>query len=104
MKLNIGINRYYPSNLVTHEGAPAKFISPEQQLRRSVLACMLWESTFYESGVSIADRISEGVKQVSPEFVSNLAIEARKVHNLRHAPLWLVRALVREARGNPIVS
>ena len=27
----------------THEGAPAKHISAEQELRRSVLACMLWE-------------------------------------------------------------
>ncbi len=27
----------------THEGAPAKHISAEQELRRSLLACMLWE-------------------------------------------------------------
>ena len=40
--------------LRTHEGAPARHISPELQLRRSVLACMLWESQFYEDGVEIA--------------------------------------------------
>jgi 60 kDa SS-A/Ro ribonucleoprotein len=34
----------------THEGAPARNISPELQLRRSVLACLLWESQFYEDG------------------------------------------------------
>jgi len=27
----------------THEGAPARNISAELQLRRSVLACLLWE-------------------------------------------------------------
>jgi hypothetical protein len=30
----------------SHEGAPARHISPEMQLRRSVLACLLWESQF----------------------------------------------------------
>jgi len=33
--------------LKTHEGAPAVQISAEAQLRRSVLACMLWENQFY---------------------------------------------------------
>jgi hypothetical protein len=32
----------------THDGAPARNISTELQLRRSVLACLLWESQFYE--------------------------------------------------------
>src|SRR5215470_497269 len=40
--------------LRTHEGAPARHISPELQLRRSVLACLLWESQFYEDGVEMA--------------------------------------------------
>ena len=43
----------------THEGAPARNISSELQLRRSVLACLLWESQFYEDGVEIAGRIAE---------------------------------------------
>ena len=29
----------------THEGTPAATVSPELQLRRSVLACLLWESS-----------------------------------------------------------
>ena len=41
----------------THEGAPARNIPAEWQLRRSVLACMLWEDQFYEDGVAIAGRI-----------------------------------------------
>ena len=42
----------------THEGAVASKITPELQLRRSVMACLLWESNFYEDGVTIADRYS----------------------------------------------
>ena len=38
--------------LRTHEGAPAVEISAEAQLRRSVLACLLWENQFYEDGVT----------------------------------------------------
>lgn len=77
----------------THEGAPAKQITPEQQLRRSVLACMLWEREFYEGGADIAERIVEGVRSVSPDKVAGLAVEARTVFNLRHAPLLLTAAM-----------
>jgi TROVE domain len=48
-----------------HEGAPAKNISAEQELRRSVLACMLWEDQFYEDGVAIAGRIRELVPSLA---------------------------------------
>lgn len=81
--------------LTTHEGAPADRISAEKQLRRSVLACMLWEDSFYESGVSIADRIAALVPQVDPVKVGLLAVDAREQYKLRHAPLWLVLAMVR---------
>ena len=53
----------------THEGAPARNISPELQLRRSVLACLLWESQFYEDGVEIAGRIAEFVPKVAAQKV-----------------------------------
>lgn len=86
----------------THEGAPAKRIDSELQLRRSVLSCLLWEDEFYEDGISIADRISEAAKLCSAEFVSALAVEARRVHGLRHAPLLLLLDLVR--RGGPGVA
>lgn len=88
----------------THEGAPAKRINAEQQLRRSVLACMLWESTFYEDGVSIAERIASLVSEVKPEKVSALAIEAREKMKLRHAPLWIVRAMARLPKHKAFVS
>ena len=75
----------------THEGAPARLISNELQLRRSVLACMLWENQFYEDGVEIAGRIAELVPKVAAEKVATRAVEAREQKNLRHAPLLLER-------------
>jgi TROVE domain/von Willebrand factor type A domain len=90
--------------LKTHEGAPAKNISAEQQLRRSVLACLLWEKQFYEDGVEIAGRIAELVSNVAPETVAALAVEARESMKLRHASLLLVREMARHAAHRPLVA
>jgi TROVE domain len=79
--------------IYTHEGGKAKIINPEFQLRRSVMSCMLWEKSFYEDGVEIADRISELVAAVKPEIVAAMAVEAREKMKLRHVPLLLVRML-----------
>lgn len=79
----------------THEGAVAKHINPEFQLRRSVMANMLWESEFYEDGQTIANRIVSLVKLVRPEAVAAIAIEAREAMKLRHVPLLLVREMAR---------
>jgi hypothetical protein len=88
----------------THEGAPARHISPELQLRRSALACLLWESQFYEDGVEIAGRIAELVPKVAPEKVAALAVEARELMKLRHAPLLLVREMARHKTHRAPVS
>lgn len=88
----------------THEGAPAKNISAEQELRRSVLACMLWEDQFYEDGVAIAGRIRELVPKVAAEKVAALAVEAREKMKLRHAPLLLVREMARLATHRQLVA
>jgi hypothetical protein len=88
----------------THEGAPARNISPELQLRRSVLACMLWENQFYEDGVEIAGRIAELVPKVAAEKVAALAVEAREQMKLRHAPLLLVREMARHKTHRALVS
>lgn len=82
----------------THEGANASHLTPEQELRRSVMACMLWEDTFYENGVDIATRIQDLVKYVEPEKVKQIAIEARQQMNLRHIPLLLCVALARQGK------
>jgi 60 kDa SS-A/Ro ribonucleoprotein len=88
----------------THEGTPARHISPEMQLRRSVLACLLWESQFYEDGVEIAGRIAELVPKVAAERVGALAVEAREQMKLRHAPLLLVREMARHKTHRAPVS
>jgi 60 kDa SS-A/Ro ribonucleoprotein len=88
----------------THEGAPARHISPELQLRRSVLACLLWESQFYEDGVEIAGRIAELVPKVAAEKVAALAVEARAKMKLRHAPLLLAREMARHKTHRHLVS
>jgi hypothetical protein len=88
----------------THEGAPARKISPELQLRRSVLACLLWENQFYEDGVEIAGRIAELVPKVEAEKVAALAIEARDRMKLRHAPLLLVREMARHKTHRGLVA
>ena len=88
----------------THEGAPTRHISPELQLRRSVLACLLWESQFYEDGVEIAGRIAELVPKVAAEKVATLAVEARERMKLRHVPLLLVREMARHKTHRAPVS
>jgi 60 kDa SS-A/Ro ribonucleoprotein len=88
----------------THEGAPARTISTELQLRRSVLACLLWENQFYEDGVEIAGRIAELVPKVAAEKVAALAVEAREKMKLRHAPLLLVREMARHATHRGLVA
>lgn len=86
-KLNVAVKA---APVYTAEGAPAARIGPEQELRRTVAACMLWEDGFYESGASVADRIKALVPKCRPEFVAACAFEARTKMKLRHAPLLLV--------------
>ncbi len=86
--------------IYTHEGAVAVYANPEQQLRRSVMANMLFEGEFYEDGESIAKRIEDSVKEVlkkkdGAELVSDIAYEARAKMKLRHVPLLLTVALIR---------
>jgi 60 kDa SS-A/Ro ribonucleoprotein len=96
MNLNFGVR--------THEGAPARNISAELQLRRSVLACLLWENQFYEDGVEIAGRIAELAPKVAAEKVAALAVEGREKMKLRHAPLLLVREMARHATHRGLVA
>jgi hypothetical protein len=88
----------------THEGTPAKHISTELQLRRSVLACLLWENQFYEDGVEIAGRIAKLVPKVEPEKVAALALEARERMKLRHVPLLVVREMARHKTHRGLVA
>jgi 60 kDa SS-A/Ro ribonucleoprotein len=102
-KLNI-LKLSHLAPVRTHEGGPAKAITPEQALRRSVLACMLWEDEFYEEGVQIAGRIRELVPRVEAAKVAALAVEAREAMKLRHVPLLLVREMARHASHRALVA
>src|SRR5215472_12381552 len=96
LNLNFGVR--------THEWAPARLISYVMQLRRSALACLLWENQFYEDGVEIASRIAELVPKVEAEKVAALAIEAREQMKLRHAPLLLIREMARHKTHRGLVA
>lgn len=93
MKINV------PQRRFTHEGGPACRLTPEQQLRRSVLSCLLWEKGFYEEGDSVADRICSLCDQVEPSLIAALAIEARTEFHLRHVPLLLLTCLAKRGGG-----
>lgn len=80
----------------THEGGRAyPHLTAEQELSRSVCACLLWENTFYEDGADISDRIESLCPKVSPDFLANLAVGVRSKGKLRHVPLLMARELAR---------
>lgn len=94
-KINVKFNTKGATTCRTHGGAKASHVSAEEQLRRSVMACLLWEDTFYETGEEIATRIASLIKQVQPEKVAKMAIDARTNQKLRHVPLLIAREMSR---------
>lgn len=98
------LNKKTKNTEVTHEGAPAAAISPLQQLRRSVLSCLLWEDGFYEDGKTIAERICELATKCSVAEVAAVAIEAKRDMRLRHVPLLLARELARSKEGRKLLA
>ena len=100
-KMNVW-KRIFPAR--THEGAVAQKVSAKAELRRTVLACLLWEDAFYEKGSGIAARIAELVRANKAEDVAALAREARGEMQLRHVPLFLVRELARRKGTGPLVA
>jgi 60 kDa SS-A/Ro ribonucleoprotein len=93
-----------PDSIYTHEGAKAKHISFKAQLERSVMACLLWEKQFYESGENIADRIKSLIPNVLPQDCADIAIKARSQMNLRHVPLLIVREMARLEKHKALVA
>jgi len=92
--------RNYGEQNTTHEGANARKLTPDQELRRSVLSCMLWEDSFYENGESIFSRIESLCKEVDPNVLAKLAVEARIKFKLRSVPILLARLLAKRS-GHP---
>jgi len=90
------INKIRP--VKNHEGAKASKAGSVEELRRTLMSCLLWEDGFYESGVSVADRIKDLVSKISKDKLSVIAVEARVQMKLRHAPLWLCRWMAKEKK------
>ena len=86
----------------THEGAVSVSTSATNQLRRTVMACMLFENGFYESGQDSAQRMRELIKTVPFSDAAQIAIDAREKMKLRHAPLFLVREMLRYHKGRQV--
>lgn len=101
MKTNVSMKT---KPIKTAEGARAKRINPELQLRRSVMACLLFEKEFYEEGEDIASRIADGVADVVPEIAAAIAVEAREKMKLRHVPLWIVRHMAKLPEHKKLVA
>lgn len=100
MKTNV---KYTPKSY-THEGAVAKNINAKQELRRTVMSCLLWENSFYESGVDIATRIANLVPRVSGKDAMEIAIECRTSMKLRHTPLYIARLMAQNAHQREYVA
>jgi hypothetical protein len=100
MKINTRAN-IGPKN---HEGIAAAPLTHEQELRRTVMACLLWEETFYENGEDAAERIRKLVTECKPAFVAELAVKARTDMKLRHVPLLLVREMARVPGHKALVA
>ena len=89
------VKRFSDDNLAGGMGMPAALQSNEAKLRRLVMACLLWEDTAYEDGVSIVEEIKKTIPLVSGEFCLELATKARTEQKLRHVPLLVIREMCR---------
>lgn len=98
-RTNVGIKT---PKVYTHGGAEASKISAEDSLRRSVMACFLWEDNFYEDGVEIGQRIRELASKVSVDTLIAMAKEARHDHHLRHVPLLLLCEVIKRGKGKQV--
>ncbi|MBQ7192603.1 MAG: TROVE domain-containing protein [Paludibacteraceae bacterium] len=77
-----------------HEGAIAYTMTPEMELYTAIVTSML-NDTYYESSDERVKRIQELVGKVSPLFVAQLAVYARREMNLRSVPLLLLTLLAK---------
>ena len=98
MKTNVK----FKDSAVTHEGGQSVTLPAVKELRRTVMANMLFEDSFYESGQDAATRIQELIKKVSFEDAAQIAIDAREKMKLRHVPLLITRELLRNHSGRKV--
>lgn len=89
-------NRRVRASYTTNDaGTVVPTIAVDKQLRRLVLASMLFEDAAYIDGVTHTEALKRVVAKADPKAVASLAIEARTKYMLRHIPLFLMRELAR---------
>lgn len=91
MRLN---TRALTPKVYTHEGAVAARLTPEQQLKRLTMACLLWEDNFYIDGKTHVQLIEEYAAKVKPDFLAQIAISLKERGLLRHTPLLILCLLL----------
>jgi 60 kDa SS-A/Ro ribonucleoprotein len=88
----------------THESAVAFVGNPFQQLKRSVMCCLLWESSAYENGESIVDRIIKLIPQVTTGELLEIIRDAKIKNKLRHLPLLLLREMIKDPKHRMVTQ
>lgn len=105
MKTNLKASiKDFAHRLAGGMGMPSAIVSPEDALRRAVMANLLWEDNAYQDGKLIADEIIRLVPQVAPEVVYEIAYNARHEQKLRHVPLLLAREMARHDSHRRLVG
>lgn len=94
-KLNPKVSAEPLPNLAGGMGNRAARQSPEMELRRMVMAALLWEDLAYVDGKTAADEIVKLIPKVNPATVAAITLATRKEQKLRHMPLFLIREMAR---------
>ena len=82
-------------------GGSAFSMAPETELVHAVLTTFL-DDKYYESGSDRKDRIAKLIDRCDPQFVTNLAVIARKEFHLRSVSHLLTGELAKEYGGEAI--
>jgi len=74
------------------------------QLRRCVLANLLWEDAAYQDGDLISDRIKSLIPKIDGKLVANLAVECREEQKLRHTPIMILVEMLKYSTHSKYVG
>lgn len=88
--------------IVTAQGAPAQRVSPSEQLRRCVMAGMLWEDGFYIDGKTQSEIIVELCDKCTAAQIADIMVCAHVQYRLRHMPLLLALQLLKKTKGKTL--
>jgi hypothetical protein len=87
------------------QGVTGTSISTEEALKRVCYAHMLFENSFYISGIDSSKVIEELCKKVEPDFIIKLAEEIAIDMRLRHTPLFLlVQAMKKKGKVSSAIQ